>query len=186
MNTKKLSIKWSYLLISVVLIYCKKPEDKPFTPKPADDHEIITGIKLTFNDANQIYPAVTAQFSDPDGLGGNNPIQFDTIRLKSQVTYNVMVQLYNESVSPTKEVTSFIQNLGNEHLFCFVPTGVDISISITDSDGNFPIGFTSNWAIGASGVGSVQVRLKHQVSGKDGTCNVGATELEVNFRTEIE
>jgi hypothetical protein len=165
---------------------CKKPDDQPFKPKPQTDHEIITGIKLTFEDVNDVAPDVVVQFSDPDGVGGNNPIQFDTIRLLAQTTYSVVIQLYNESVSPIKEVTENIRNLGSEHLFCFSPTGVSIAISLTDSDGTYPIGFSSNWVIGNAGIGNLQVRLKHQTSGKDGTCNPGSTDVEVNFRTEIQ
>jgi hypothetical protein len=176
------------LMVGTALSFtqCKKPEDQPFQPKPQTDHEIITGIKLTFTDISDIAPVVTAQFSDPDGVGGNNPVQFDTIRLFPQTTYNVVIQLYNESVNPVEEVTENIRDLGTEHLFCFAPTGVTLSVTLTDSDGTYPIGFSSNWVSGNAGTGNMQVRLKHQTSGKDGTCNPGSTDLEVNFRVEVQ
>lgn len=172
---------------SLLLISCKKPKNEPFKPKPIDDHELITSITLTFTDAAGVLPSVSASFRDIDGPGGNDPIQFDTIRLLASTTYNVQIILANESVNPTVDVTPEILQAGNEHFFCITPNNLNINILLTDSDGTHPIGLQSQWTTPTSANGAVQIKLKHQTGGtKDGTCTPGGTDVEVNFITEIQ
>ncbi len=173
--------------VAFLILGCKKPKNEPFVPNPDDDHELITSLTLTFIDAAGVLPSVTASFRDIDGPGGNDPVQFDTIRLNSSTTYTVQMNLANESVNPTVDVTSEILQAGNEHFFCITPSNQNIAITLTDSDGTFPIGLQSQWITSSVGTGTVQVKLKHQTGGtKDGTCTPGGTDVEINFITEIQ
>jgi hypothetical protein len=177
----------TFLFIAALLIGCKKPNNDPFVPKPVDDHELITSITLTFVDNAGVLPTVSASFRDPDGPGGNDPVQFDTIRLSAGATYNVQLTLENESVSPIIDVTSEILEAANEHFFCFTPSNVTVSVTLTDTDGTFPIGLQSQWITQTVSTGTMQIKLKHQTGGtKDGTCAPGGTDVEVNFITEIQ
>lgn len=173
--------------LAFLILGCKKPKKRTFVPNPDDDHELITSLTLTFIDVAGIVPSVTASFRDIDGPGGNDPVQFDTIRLNNSTTYTVQMNLANESVNPTVDVTSEILQEGNEHFFCITPSNLNIAVTLTDSDGTFPIGLQSQWITSTVGTGTVQVKLKHQTGGtKDGTCNPGGTDVEVNFVTEIQ
>jgi hypothetical protein len=64
--------------------------------------------------------------------------------------------------------------------------GADLDITRTDSDGEFEVGLESLWEAGATSSGTVMVTLKHQPGVKDGTCEVGDTDVEVVFDLVID
>ncbi|PKP51612.1 MAG: hypothetical protein CVT95_00510 [Bacteroidetes bacterium HGW-Bacteroidetes-12] len=179
-----------YLFLAVTLIIgCKKdkdsPKPSPINP-PVNEEELITTVKITFVDTAGVEPTVTVFFRDPDGDGGNAPTQFDTIRLAANTIYSATIELFDESKNPVENITQEIQDEADEHIFCFTPTNVNLSIIRTDSDGTYEIGLTSQWTTGTTSVGTTQVVLKHQPSVKDGTCGPGDTDVELNFVTEIQ
>jgi hypothetical protein len=179
-----------FLFLAVALIVgCKKDDDAPkpssSTP-PANEEELITTVKITFVDTAGVEPTVTVFFRDPDGDGGNAPTQFDTIRLAANTVYNATLEVFDESKNPVENITTEIQEEADEHIFCFTPTNVNLSIIRTDSDGTYEIGLASQWTVGNTSVGTTQVVLKHQPGVKDGTCAPGDTDVELNFVTEIQ
>lgn len=179
-----------YLFLATVLIVgCKKDDDAPkpssSTP-PANEEELITTVKITFVDTASVEPTVTVFFRDPDGDGGNAPTQFDTIRLAANSVYNATLEVFDESKNPVENITTEIAQEADEHIFCFTPTNVNLSIIRTDSDGTYEIGLASQWTTGIASVGTTQVVLKHQPGVKDGTCAPGDTDVELNFVTEIQ
>jgi hypothetical protein len=97
--------------------------------------------------------------------------------------YELNIAIFDESnPSQVKDISAEVKAEGNEHLFCFTPAGASVSIVITDSDGNFPLGLRSQWTAGGPSSGSVQIKLKHQPDGqKNGTCAPGATDLQLDF-----
>lgn len=175
------------LLTIAVASGCKKDDDKAPEPSPiTNEEEVITTLKLSFVDPEGVEPGVTAVFRDPDGEGGSGPDLFDTIRLAPNTTYNVSLVLLNETTTPHTDISAEVKDEGDEHLLCFTPSGVDLAILRTDSDGTYEIGLESEWATGSAGNGSVQVVLKHQPGSKNGSCEPGETDVDVTFRTEIE
>lgn len=170
---------------SVVLTACKK-EDPETPPPPTNEEELITTFKITFTDPNGINPSYAAFFTDIDGAGGNEPTAFDTIRLKPNSTYNASIQFLNESVSPTDTITHEILEEAVDHLICFNINGANVSIQRTDSDGTYELGLLSNWITGNSSNGNVTISLKHQPGIKNGNCDLGDTDIELNFQTHIE
>jgi hypothetical protein len=87
-----------------------------------------------------------------------------------------------------EDLTEEIEEEANEHLFVFKPTGVNLSIAITDFDTNspaLPIGLKSKWRTGATGNGNLQLILKHQPDSKNGTEAPGDTDIDLNFTTTI-
>lgn len=181
----KHQLNFIYLLAFVLVLLstgCKDPE----TPVDPNEEELITKVELQFTalgGATQSYV-----YNDPDGDGGNNPVRFDTIRLDSGASYQVRVLLYDESdPNNVANITDEVQAEAAEHLFCFTPSGVNVGISLTDSDGTFPIGIESSWVAAAPSTGTVRVELRHQPDGqKDGTCVPGATDLQLDFVTIVE
>lgn len=176
-------------LAAALMVGCKKDDDTPkpssSTP-PANEEELITTVKITFIDTAGVEPTVTVFFRDPDGDGGNAPTQFDTIRLVANTVYNAAIEVYDESKNPVENITTEIQEEDDEHIFCFTPTNVNLSIIRTDSDGTYEVGLASQWTVGNVSVGTTQVVLKHQPGVKDGTCAPGDTDVELNFVTEIQ
>jgi len=176
-------------LAATLMVGCKKDKDspKPNNPTPpANEEELITTVKITFVDTAGVEPTVTVFFRDPDGDGGNAPTQFDTIRLAANSVYNATLEVFDESKNPVENITTEIVEEADEHIFCFTPTNVNLSIVRTDSDGTYEIGLASQWTVGITSIGTTQVVLKHQPGVKDGTCAPGDTDVELNFVTEIQ
>lgn len=179
----------SFAALSILVTGCKKDDDLPDVPPPANPPELITKIELQFTDSSNSSNTFTASFSDPDGPGGNAPVAFDSITMATNKTYEVVIKLYNESnPSDIEDVTVEVQSEADEHLFCFTPATVDVNVERTDTDGTYEVGLTSKWRTGSTtGSGTVTVTLKHQPDGaKDGTCTPGETDIEVQFVTNIQ
>ncbi len=183
---KKLKIVLVLVLFgSLILTSCKK-ENPETPPAPTNEEELITTFKITFTDPNGVNPTYEAVFRDLDGAGGNEPTVFDTIRLKSNSTYNASIQFLNESVSPADTITNEILEEAVDHLICFNINGADVSIQRTDSDGVFEIGILSTWTTTNVSSGNVTISLKHQPGIKNGNCDLGDSDIELNFITKIE
>jgi hypothetical protein len=175
-----------FAILAVTFNACKKDSDLPKLPEPVNEPEVITSVKLTFKDSANTANVISFEFKDPDGEGGNQPTRFDTIKLKSNTTYLVNIELYNDILK--EDITSEIEEEKNEHLFVYKPQGANVSISITDSDTNtppLPVGITSKWKTGAISSGKVNVILKHQPGTKNGTEAPGETDVDLNFETRI-
>lgn len=176
-------------VLSLALVACKKEKKKTVeNPSNPNEQELITTFKIVFTDTNGVLPNVEARFVDIDGPGGNNPSVFDTIRLVANATYNASITLLNESAIPTQNITTEVEQEGVDHLFCFdLTSGLNAVITRTDLDANnLPIGITSRWAIGATSTGTATIRLRHQPGVKNGQCDPGETDIELNFHTVIQ
>jgi hypothetical protein len=189
----KKQIKTTFLLgtiFSAGLIGCKKDKDLVNVPPPTfNEQEVITTVKITFTDSANTANVITATFRDPDGDGGDDFDIFDTIRLAPNKTYYANIELLDETKDPAEDITEEIEEEADEHLFCFTPTtSVNLTVEITDTDiDGLPIGLKSTWRTGNAGNGNILVILKHQTEGsKNGTCDVGDTDIEVDFRVEIQ
>lgn len=183
--TKK-TFFFALITLATIIYSCKKDKDLVVDPPNTNEEEVITTMTITFTDSSGIKPTVNATFKDPDGDGGNGPTIFDTIRLGHNTTYNANIILLNETKNPADTISNEVLEEANEHLFCFSVSDADVTITRTDSDGNYEVGLKSKWVTGSSSSGYVTVTLKHQLEIKDGTCNPGETDVEVNFVIEIQ
>jgi|SRR5690554_317896 len=180
----------SILLTAVVLLFlasCKDNDDatpsKSITP---DDRELITTVKLNFSNGTQ----QTYVFSDPDGDGGTPPT-IDTIRLNKGEVYHVEASFFDESnPADIEDITQEIKEKAHEHIICFEAiNSKGLTIERTDTDGIYEVGLTSMWTVNDSANsnnGELKLTLKHQVGVKDGSCEAGETDVEVNFPLSIE
>lgn len=185
MKNMKLFLAIGILALTAFLAACKK--NNPETPPvPTNEEELITTFKITFTDPNGVNPTYEAVFRDIDGAGGNEPTTFDTIRLKANSTYQASIQFLNESIFPADSITNEILQEASDHLLCFNINGANVSIQRTDSDGVFEIGLTSNWITTGISNGNVTISLKHQPGIKNGNCDIGDSDIELNFVTNIE
>lgn len=184
-------------LAAALMVGCKKDDDAPKpTPGggggPINEEELITSVKITFEDTAGVEPTVVVWFRDPDGDGGNAPTQFDTIRLAANTVYNASIEILDESKNPVENITEEIEEEADEHLFCYTPANVNLSITRTDIEsdygvgGTLEVGLTTQWVTGNASVGTTEIVLKHQLGVKNGTCAPGDTDVELNFITEIQ
>jgi hypothetical protein len=180
--------KHSFLILLLGFIVlgaaaCKDPEE----PGDPNEEELITKVQLSFVEAGNPSNAFTVTYSDPDGDGGNNPVQFDSISLDSGKVYNVSIALFDESnPADIENITTEVQAEAAEHLFCYTSSGANVVVQRTDSDGTYEIGIQSTWTAGAASSGTMRIELKHQPDGqKNGSCNVGATDVQLDFTTVV-
>lgn len=164
---------------SVVLQSCK-----PENPTP-DENEVITTLSVIATNGSN---TEMFTFRDLDGASANLPVQFDTIRLTANKTYNVKLLLLDETKNPTDTLSNEIAEEADEHIFFFTSTPNALAtVTITDYDSqNLPIGLLSTWHTGDVGTGTVKITLRHQPGVKDGTYEPGDTDVEVAFPVIIQ
>ena len=182
------SLKQGMMFAAMIAVFacCKKDKDIDCPPghiqvddQCIQEQELITTLELHFVRAPK--DTTTFAFKDTDGPGGNAQT-IDTVKLDTNATYTVLVEVLDESKTPAENITEEIKEEDHEHLFCYKISDVNTTITRTDSDGTFEVGLESEWVTGAASTGTVTVTLKHQPGGeKDGTCAPGDTDLEVDF-----
>jgi len=184
---KKNQLKWTAIIAIIALGFssCKENTPTPSTP-PVNETELITTIKMVMTDTAS-KTISTFVFSDLDGPGGNAPSRFDTILLKPNKVYQTSIYLLDETKTPIDSISNEVLEEGQDHLFVFAKTGVNLSFNYADKDiNNLPIGLSSYWSAGASSNGTVTITLKHQPGVKDGTAAPGETDVDVMFPCKIE
>lgn len=181
---KKLSIY--FVTAALLLGACKKDENDPQNPTPTNEEELITTVTLHFYEKGNVDNHVMGSFRDVDGAGGN-AATIDTIILDTNTIYTASIELLDESGTDVVDITTEVKEESDEHIFCYEPSTSEINITITDSDGTYPLGVETEWTTGNTASGSVKVTLKHQPNGqKDGSCSSGETDVEVDFPVVIQ
>lgn len=183
----KSSIFLSVLSLAILSFSCKKDDNDPVdTPPPTEEQELITTFQLTLTDTSGTHPTMVVTFRDLDGPGGNAPTTFDTIRLQANTVYMGVVELLNEAVTPAVNISDEVMEEAADHLFCYAVSGANTTVSITDSFNSLPIGLTTSWTTGDPSTGSILIRLKHQPGIKTGSCDLGETDIELDFQLVVQ
>lgn len=184
MKKIKLSL-FATLLATVILTSCKSDDGHSH----GNDQELITTVRLTYTNTNNVSDFVVVNYRDFDGAGGANPI-IDNIRLKANTTYTVKTEVLNESKNPIIDLTPEILTEATEHQFFYVATPPSmITITYTDKDSKgLPIGLNTSQIIGAAGTAALRVVLKHQpgLKSANSTINTGETDIEVIFPVTVQ
>ncbi|MFY0645020.1 MAG: hypothetical protein JXR19_11185 [Bacteroidia bacterium] len=182
----KNSIIYSIILISFFAFSICACTDKVDDPPNINEEELITTVELTFTNDSNSNDVRMFQFADTDGVGGNEPTAHDTIRLDTNSSYTLQVRFLDESGSTVEDITEEVEEEADEHLVCYTSNGA-LSVSITDIDGNsLPLGLEAIVTTGQQEVTDLNVQLKHQPDVKNGSCDLGETDVEVLFRVEVE
>ncbi|HET9488013.1 MAG TPA: hypothetical protein VFO54_11275 [Chryseosolibacter sp.] len=156
-------------------------------PEPVNEEEVITTLQVNLAPVGGGVP-VTLRFFDEDGeLGAIAPLITVSGPLKPSTTYAATIQLLNETVVPTDDISLEVEEEGNDHLICFAVTA-NISIDYEDADDNgLPLGLATSWVTGAASQGYVTLSLRHQAGTKTGDCpGAGETDVEVTFNVAVE
>ncbi|MEO1267353.1 MAG: hypothetical protein AAFX99_04595 [Myxococcota bacterium] len=201
----KLQLAAVLLLTAIALVGCGEDDDDVENPDATNDQEVITTLNMTFTPMDGS-AAVTAQFRDADGDGGEAPTKTDNIALANGVTYTLDIELLNETVPETDEeyqIDNEIKEEAEEHQFFFTGTAIGSVLThayadmestyATNNGDDLPVGISNTITATAAGDGTFIVTLKHQppVNGMDvktATSGIsdGETDIEVEFNVTVQ
>lgn len=160
----------------------------PSHPDPVyNETELITSVILTLKDSLNPSDSTKVKFRDPDGEGGNAPLQFDSIELKNQHHYIVRLSLLDETKKPPGIISDDVKEEAAQHQFFFNVLDADLlTINYLDKDKNgMPVGLLSAWHTIKTGSGKIKIVLKHLSEAKTGMQAAGDTDVEVIFKLRV-
>ena len=185
----KLKIVLTAGLLMFLFSTCKKDEKTVSPPLPGN--EFLTTVRLVAVNTGDPSDVQTASVTDTTLLPHpadsiNNP----NLKLKAGATYHVSVLFLDETKKPAGNVTDDIYDRRNYHLICFETAGgVNLTVTRTDLDTNtpaLPIGLQDTFTTGAAGTGKLNVQLRHQPNAKNGSCDPGSSDADVDFNITIQ
>lgn len=169
-------------LLSVVIISCSKDDD---SPEPINEEEVITNMTVVLNPGN-----ITLKSQDLDSDGPNAPNVTVSGNLSANTTYTGSVTFLNELESPAEDITEEVEEEDDEHQVIFVSSGVALSVSDLNTDGNGnDLGTQFSLSTAAAGSGTLRIVLRHEpTKPNDGTLAGagGETDIDVSFNVTVE
>jgi hypothetical protein len=181
MTYLKFSKLFLFALTTLVLASCSNDDS------PVNEEEVITTVTTTLTGGGQV---ITLQSRDLDGDGPNAPVVTVSGNLTANTTYSGETVFTNETVSPAEDITTEVEEEGDEHqIFYQFPAALG-SMIYTDVDANGdPIGLRFSFTTGTSATtGNIVVTLRHLpnksaagVASGDITNAGGATDAQVTF-----
>lgn len=175
------------IMFVVVFSACEKDDPEPF-----NGEEVITTVNYRLSPMGG-GSDVTLNFVDLDGDGGNDPV-ITGGTLAANQTYQGTLELLNESINPSEDITEEIEEEDEEHQFFFQSNVSNLAISYndTDADGN-PVGLSNTLMTGDAATGTITIILRHEpnksasgVADGDITNAGGETDIEVTFPMEVQ
>ena len=171
-------------ILAIGLLSCE-----PNDPVDPNQEELITTLNVDLEANGTTY---TLSYQDLDGDGGNAPI-ITLDSLSANTTYSGSITLFNESSTPTEEITPEVFDEANDHQFFFSSSGTS-SFNYADQDDNGnPLGLSFEVTTGNAANETFTFVLRHEpdksaagVSSGDITNAGGETDIEVSFNVIIE
>lgn len=166
------------LLLSFAFVFTSCSDDDDNTPQADNEEELITTVQVII-DGSQ-----TFEYNFID-----NVASADDITLSPNTSYNVELKFLNKEENPVEDITSEIQEEGDEHLICFDANS--IAVSYTDADVNdLEVGLMTTWQTGNAATEQMIITLKHQPDVKETLsaidCSVGSTDVEAIFDVIVQ
>lgn len=174
-----------FVLFLMGLLGCKKVIFDP------NEGELITTVRLKLTEKTVGGNGTTTvyEFKDLDGIGGAAPTKWDEISLQKNKIYDCVIELLNESVSPSANITAEIVAEANDHQIYYTATNSLVAFSNFNTDGKgFPLGTTATWtASQGTGTGILNVTLKHKPGVKTANDNIslGDTDISLDFTLKV-
>lgn len=186
---KVISYASAVIILTVLWGSCKKDEQAVAPPVP--ENEFLTTVELKVVNESDPSDAQTASWIDLDPDDDTPPdVSKAKLNLKANTKYTVQVLFWDDTKTPRGDVTAEIKERENYHLICFTATsGLDLTVKRTDHDTNSPaleVGLEDEFTTGAASSGTLNVELRHQPNVKDGTCDPGSTDADVNYQITIQ
>ncbi|HVU54799.1 MAG TPA: hypothetical protein VHD83_07080 [Puia sp.] len=175
-------------LIMLFFYACKKDEKTVSPPLPGN--EFLTTVRLVATNTADANDVQVATITDTTIIAHPaDSINHPTLTLKAGSTYNVSVLFLDETKTPAGNVTDDIYDRRNYHLLCFdISGGATLTVARTDLDTNnppLPIGLQDKFTTGAASTGTLNVQLRHQPNAKNGSCDPGSSDADVDFNIVI-
>lgn len=172
-----------FALTSLSIVVIMLASCDPTNPNNPNDQEVITSVRFSAINGTD---TLSFAYSDPDGDGGAAPT-IDTIVLGASKTYQVSLDVLDETKSPVDTITGEIFAEAEDHQFFYTITGANFTNTYNDWDANsLPIGVTVIWTTTTISNGNLLLTLKHQPGIKDGLITTGETDIEITFPVRIE
>ena len=189
---KKAFIRLFVIAIIGMFVFssCKKEETKIAPSVPGN--EFMTTVKIRLQ--NQANPNDTIWAVWKDVSQGVNPpdTSLAIINLKRNATYSATVHFYDDTKTPSLDITPEILQRANYHTYWFFKTsGIanHLTINPTDHDTNNPplfIGLSDTFVTDSTTCsGRLEGVLRHQPNVKNGTYAPGSTDSDVFFTVNI-
>jgi hypothetical protein len=168
---------------------CKKNA----APVP-DQQELITTIKIQMVEEFSSFMQ-TFQYKVENGFGGTaGTISIDTLKLKPNTKYDVVLVVLNEKANPVENITTEILEKDNEHLFVFASNPNSGNGSVAVSAGNFdknglPLNQSFKLSTSTAGSGTFKITLMHNPTNKNGLSPEtagGETDLDATFPVVLQ
>jgi hypothetical protein len=153
---------------------------------PVNEEEVITTVITTLTNGST---TITLTSRDLDGDGPNAPVVTVSGNLTANTVYNGEITFLNETATPADNITTEVEEEGEEHqIFYQIPSAIG-TIGYTDFDVNAkPVGLTFTYTTGNAGTGNLTVTLRHLpnksaagVAAGDITNAGGATDAQVTY-----
>jgi hypothetical protein len=175
----------------IIFIFCVSTTTimgcKPSTPPDPNEEELITTVLIQLRDSSGVEANKSFMYKDADGDGGAAPTVFDTIRLTNNKTYFADLYFLDDSKQPADTISKEIVAEANEHLICYTASGVAMPIQLLDKDdNNLPLGLKSTWRTESTASGSLRIVLKHQPGNKNGSCELGSSDVDLTFQLRVQ
>ena len=172
------------IMLLLVINGCKKEETVVSPPLPGN--EFLTTVKLVCTNTANAADVKTVSVKVIDG----QPIDYSnaTLNLKKNAVYNVAVTFLDETKTPVGDITADIKARQNYHLVCFTVMGANLTVQRTDLDTNKPalqVGLEDKFTTAAVSNGFLNVQLRHQPNAKNGSCDPGSSDADVDFPVKI-
>lgn len=155
-----------------------------------NSNELITTIELKVTERGTSNTQ-SFNFEDIDGPGGQAP-EIDEILLAPNKTYDVEIEVYDESKNPPVAIHEEIEEEADDHRFYFEPSNANLTINGFDNDGaGKPLGLNSVWTTTTAAQGNVKITLRHYENGGKETSDPvnstkSSTDAEVSFVFRIQ
>lgn len=149
------------LFTGILFVACSDDDDND-DPAPMDTEVTITTLNIAFFESGSTEASLILLSRDPDGDGPTAPEITLTGLLNSNTTYDGIIQVSDETVTPVQDVNEKIEEEDDEHQFFFEATGniTDVSYADEDENGN-PVGLSFTLTTGGEGVASLTVTLRN-------------------------
>lgn len=183
MDKKNLIVLATIAAIIIVWSSCNKQVEKPAVNIAP---EVLTTMRLIATNAADPTDVDSAQWVQLDLTGANPPdLSNDTLTLRKNATYNVQYEVFDSLLNQTPLILS----RENYHLICFdIASDLNLTITRTDHDNNtppLPIGLSDQFVTGAASADTIVVTQWHQPNVKNGSCGLGAVDIQGPFYIKI-
>ena len=176
------------IFVALGVAACQPASVPPDTPPV--ENEYITTVKISYQNQADATDKGVATWADLDNNAATPPDTSAAIlNLRKSSQYRLEILFLDQTKTPTDTVSNEVQERANIHRICITtPTPIGFTATATDYDTNSPaqpLGLKQSVLTDASlQNGLMRLKLRHQPSGKDGTCEPGSSDIDVRFRVQ--